>query len=112
MLDSAAEIPAAFDLKSYFGNAWAVFRGSETYDVEILFSADAARIVTETTWHSTQRVKTHKDGSITLHFQVDGLDEIVWWVLGWSGRAKVIKPEPLRQMVVEKLMAALKLNEK
>ena len=41
---------------------------------------------------------------------VDGLDEILWWVLGWSGRAKVRKPDELRQMVVDQLRQALDLN--
>jgi predicted DNA-binding transcriptional regulator YafY len=56
-------------------------------------------------------VKQHKDGSVTLQFQVDGLDEIVWWVLGWSGRARILQPERLRKMVVEKLKAAIALHE-
>ena len=38
-----------------------------------------------------------------MKFKVDGLEEILWWVLGWSGRAKVITPERLQDMVVEKL---------
>ena len=42
----------------------------------------------------------------------DGLDEIVWWVLGWSGRAKVLAPEELCQMVVEKLKAAIEMNSR
>ena len=55
-------------------------------------------------------MKHYKNGGVTLSFTVDGLDEIVWWVLGWSGRAKVLKPEKLRAMVVDKLRAALTLN--
>ena len=39
----------------------------------------------------------HKDGRIVLAFEIDGLDEIVWWVLGWSGRAKVLAPTELRE---------------
>jgi predicted DNA-binding transcriptional regulator YafY len=111
MLDTPSQGQADFDLKAYFGNAWAVYRGAESYDVAINFSPDAAPLVTETVWHSTQTVKQHKDGSVILNFQVDGLDEIVWWVLGWSGRAKVLKPERLREMVIEKLRAAVALHE-
>lgn len=46
-----------------------------------------------------------------LSFTVDGLEEIVWWVLGWSGRAKVITPEPLKAMVVNQLRKALEMND-
>jgi len=110
MLDIAAEVPEGFDLDAYFGNAWNVYRGDKTYNVEIEFTADAGELVTETVWHRTQEVKRHRDGRVTLTFTIDGLDEIVWWVLGWSGRAKVIRPEELRQMVVEKLKQALEIN--
>jgi hypothetical protein len=52
-------------------------------------------MVTETTWHHTQRALRH-DGSVTLSFRVDGLDDVVWWVLGWTGRAEVVGPPGLR----------------
>jgi predicted DNA-binding transcriptional regulator YafY len=111
MLDCPAEVPDDFDLRDYFGNAWAVYRGERSYDVEIEFSAEAAPLVLETIWHATQQVKKeHADGRVTLAFRVDGLDEIVPWVLGWSGRAKVIRPKELRELVVEHLGKALKLN--
>lgn len=110
-LDSPATVPDDFDLKAYFGNAWAVYRGVKSYDVEIQFSPDAAELVTETIWHPTQQVERHRDGSVTLAFRVDGLNEIVHWVLGWSGRATVVRPAELREMVVEHLRKALTMNE-
>lgn len=110
MIDAAAERPDKFSLDAYFGNAWGVFRGKESYDVEIEFAKEAASLVTETRWHKTQEVKREPDGRAILSFQVDGLDEILWWVLGWSGRAKVLQPEKLREMVVEKLRLALEMN--
>jgi predicted DNA-binding transcriptional regulator YafY len=109
MIDLTAQTPANFDVDKYFQNAWSVFRGKESYDVEIEFSKEAANLVTETHWHKTQEVKRHSDGGVTLSFRVDGLDEILWWVLGWSGRAKVIKPHKLREMVIEKLQHALEM---
>ena len=109
-LGTAAEIPADFDLKGYFGNAWGVFRGSKSYEVELLFSPDAAPLVTETTWHATQKVKQYPNGSATLSFRVDGLEEILWWVLGWSGRVKITAPTELRRMVVDQLQKAIAEN--
>ncbi|TWU37504.1 hypothetical protein Q31b_42920 [Novipirellula aureliae] len=111
MLDEPAVVPDDFDLSSYFGNAWNVFRGDTTYDVEIEFLPEVAELVTETVWHQTQKVKRHQDGRVTLTFTIDGLDEIVWWVLSWSGRAKVISPPELRAMVIEQLERALALNK-
>lgn len=112
MIDVVAQKPDNFDLDDYFGNAWGIFRGKDTYDVEIEFTREAANLVTETRWHKTEVVKRHPDGRATLSFRVDGLDEIVWWVLGWSGRARVLAPEELRQMVVEKLKVAIEMNSR
>lgn len=108
--DRPSEVPADFDLRQFFGNAWGVYRGETSYEVEILFTPEAATLVTETTWHHTQKSKKNRDGSVTLKFHVDGLDEIQWWVLGWAGRAKVIQPPDLRDMVVKQLKAAIDLN--
>jgi len=111
MIDSPVQRPKMFDVDKYFGNAWCVFRGAETFDVEIEFTQEAAGLVTETHWHKSQQETRLPDGRLILSFRVDGLDEILWWVLGWSGRAKVLKPEKLRTLVVEKLQNALEMNK-
>lgn len=111
MLDDSANVPQDFSLREYFGNAWAVFRGAVSYDVEVSVIPDAAKVITETIWHQTQTVTTQKDGSVTLKFQVDGLEEILGWILTWTGRIKVIQPTLLRDMVIEKLKLALKMNQ-
>ena len=110
-LDETADVPETFDLKEYFGNAWAVFRGEQSYEVELSFTAHAGRIVTETIWHHTQKVIPQKDGSVSMTFKVDGLEEITNWILSWTGRCKVIQPMALRKLVVEKLTAALQMNQ-
>ena len=107
MIDESAVIPDDFDLREYFGNAWAVYRGGTTYDIELRFTADAANIVTETVWHQSQRVARHKDGSTTLNFRVDGLEEIVNWVMSWTGRVEVVQPPELRALVIKQLKSAL-----
>lgn len=111
MTETEAAVPRDFNLNDFLGDAWGVYRGEPTFDVEVLFTPDAAPLVVETVWHHSQKVKKQKDGSVILSFRVDGLSEIVYWVLGWSGRAKVIKPKELRTLVVEHLRSALKLNE-
>ncbi len=103
MLDTNAEVPNDFDLRRYFGNAWAVYRGDRSFDVEIMFTREAAATAVEAIWHHTQKVHKNKDGSITLTFKVDGLNEIVRWVLGWGSRAKVIQPPELREMILDQL---------
>jgi predicted DNA-binding transcriptional regulator YafY len=109
MTDDNAVIPRMFDLREYLGNAWAVFRGAETHDIELLFTKDAAS-VTETVWHHTQKTHRNSDGTVTMTFRVDGLEEIVRWIVGWAGRVKVIGPEALRKMVVDQHKKAIAIN--
>lgn len=111
MLDEPAIIPDDFNLKAYFGNAWSVYRGEQSYHVELLFSKDAAEVVTETVWHHTQKVQRNSDGTVTITFTVDGLNEIVRWVLGWAGRVQVIQPQELRQLVLDQHRQAIQINE-
>ncbi len=111
MKDKRAEVPSEFSLDEYFGNAWSVYRGGDTYNVVIEFTSDAADLVTETVWHKTQTIRRHDDGRVTLSFCIDGLDEIAWWVLGWSSCAKVIEPKELRRLVLEKLSRAIAMNQ-
>jgi predicted DNA-binding transcriptional regulator YafY len=109
-LDLSSEVPADFDLGAYFGNAWAVYRGEKSYDVEVRFTPEAAPLVTETTWHHTQQTRRNDDGSVTLSFQVDGLEEIVWWVLGWSSVVEVLRPPELRATLLSHLKQAVAMN--
>ena len=109
-VDKEADVPAEFDLKQYFGNAWSVYRGASTYSVVLRFSSQAAKLVTETRWHHTQKVTKRSGGHVDVSFQVDGLEEIVHWILGWSGSVKVLAPDELKVLVVEHLENAIQIN--
>lgn len=106
-----AAIPDDFDLKGYFGNAWAVYRGDTSYDIELRFAADATDTVLEHVWHHTQKVERHAGGEVTLRFTVDGLNEILRWVVGWAGRVRVVKPAELRDLVIDHHRKAVAMNE-
>ena len=111
MIDEAAELPEKFDLSSYFGNAWAVYRGDAEYAIELRFSRKVADTVIETRWHHTQEAIHNSDGSVTLRFKIDGLNEIVRWLLGWAGDVQVIAPAELRALVVERHRNAITENQ-
>ena len=105
-----SDAPSEFDLQSHFGNAWSVYRGSDNHDIELEFSGNAAKIVPETFWHSTQVVLRRDTTSIVVKYNVDGLDEILNWLLRWAGEVKVISPAILKSRLCEKLEAALSMN--
>ena len=110
MLDQQATVPQDFDLRQHLGNAWAVYRGETSYEIELRFAPAAAPIVTETEWHHTQQVTKHRDGSVTMNFTVDGLDEILRWILTWTGQVTIIQPDELKQRFVETLESGLAMN--
>ncbi len=99
-IDEPALVPVDFDLNEYFGNAWAVYRGTKSYDIRLRFVPDSVAIVAETVWHPTQKIVRHKNGTATLSFTVDGLNEIVRWILGWGNQIIAIEPQELRSIVL------------
>lgn len=95
------DVPDDFSLKDHLGLAWRMIRGEPRCDVELTFDADFAETIADTQWHETQQVTWRDDGSIRFRCQVDGLDEIVWWVLGMGPHCHVVKPDALASRVAE-----------
>lgn len=102
LVDSKYTVPARFSLDRYLRNAWQLIREpGKSHKVEIRFTKKVASNVAEIRWHKTQSIKKNRDGSITFKADVDGLGEIIWWILGYGSSAEVIKPAKLRSMVRE-----------
>jgi len=90
-----------FDPANYFGNAWQMIRGDKRYHVRIRFSLKVAGNVEEVLWHPTQQTHCLDDGSLLYEVDVDGVDEIAWWVLGYGREAVVEKPAELRRIIAQ-----------
>lgn len=90
-----------FDLARHFGNAWQMIRDGQEHDVRIRFSPRVAGNVEEVLWHHTQQTRRQPDGSLIFEARVDGLREILWWVLGYGKEAVVEQPLELRTMIRE-----------
>jgi predicted DNA-binding transcriptional regulator YafY len=98
--DRPFAIPDDFDLHADLGNAWRMIRGDVTYHVSIRFEPSFADTASETRWHPTQQEEWDSETrAVTLRFTVDGLDEIVWWVLGYGPNATVLEPPELAERV-------------
>jgi len=89
-----------FNLERYFGNAWLMIRGDRPYHVRIRFLPKVAGNIEEVVWHKTQRTSFAPDGSLIFEVDVDGLDEISWWVLGYGDQAIVLDPPELRMRIL------------
>lgn len=94
-------IDPTFNLDEYFGHAWMMIRGDQRYHVVIRFREKVAGNVDEIAWHKTQRTTYQEDGTLLFEVDVDGIEEIVWWVLGYGSQAQVLEPPELRKLVAD-----------
>lgn len=101
-------IPAGFSLKKHYGNAWRMIRGDKSYDIVLRIDKQFADTIEETQWHATQSSEpASDDGSVRLRFTVEGLDEILWWVLDKGSHCIVEEPAELVDRVKKELHASL-----
>lgn len=107
-LDESYEAPENFDLSDYFGNAWQMIRGDKTYHVRIRFSPKVAGNVEEVLWHPTQQTQRDEKSRLVFEVDVDGIDEMSWWVLGYGQEAIVEQPPELRELICQHAQALVK----
>ena len=55
--------------------------------------------VDEIIWHQRQRTTFQDDGSGIFESDVDGVDEMAWWVLRYGDQAQGLEPPELRDRV-------------
>ena len=96
-----------FSLDDYFGHAWQMIRGDRRYRVRIRFLPMVANNVEEVIWHKTQVTRRLEDDSLLFEVEVDGIEEISWWVLGYGDQAVVLDPPELRALVIERARRTL-----
>jgi proteasome accessory factor B len=103
--------PKGLTLEKHLGNAWRLMRGDTSYDVHLKFSPLVSPNVAEVTWHRTQQVAWDEDGCVHFRATVDGLAEIVWWILGYGDQVEVVAPPALRRRVGEVARRMLAMYE-
>jgi proteasome accessory factor B len=101
-----------FNVSDYLGRAWSMMPEGRLYNVKLRFLPEVAFSVAETQWHSTQTVTFEEDGSAIVEFRVDGLNEIIWWILGYGDQVQVLTPRVLRQRILEIAKNTVQKNEK
>ncbi len=105
LLEETYTIDEAFSLDDHFGDAWQMIRGDRKYHVAIRFTEKVATNVEEVAWHNTQQTRYLPNGALLFEVDVDGLSEIVWWILGYGKEADVREPPELRRLVAEHVRA-------
>ncbi len=111
-IDGFFEKPKEFSLDDYLGHAWRMIPGDRVRRrIALRFTPKVAETVADTYWHRSQQIDYHEDGSITASFEIDGLDEIAWWVLSYGPHCEVLEPSELRQQVAMLLREAAEFYE-
>jgi len=100
-LDKPYFIPDDFSLDKHFGRAWRMVPSGKLYNIRLHFDAKMAETVADTHWHDSQDVTWNDDGSIEMRFRVDGLEEIIWWIMSYGPHCRVIEPGELRTRIAE-----------
>jgi predicted DNA-binding transcriptional regulator YafY len=93
--DKPYNIPDDFSMEERRGKAWRMIKGDTTYQIVLHFDKEFAETVSDTYWHATQVIEWQDDDSIIFRCEVDGLDEIVWWILSMGPHCVVIEPPEL-----------------
>jgi predicted DNA-binding transcriptional regulator YafY len=92
------QMPLGFDLEAYVRDALGAMRGP-LVEIELLFDAATAAWVKDQTWHSSQKLKTLKDGRLKMMLEVSDTQELVGWILHFGSGVQVVRPESVRSKV-------------
>jgi predicted DNA-binding transcriptional regulator YafY len=106
LTDHPYQMPLGFNVQEYVQDALNVMRGRRI-EVELLFSKKAAAWVKDKSWHPSQETKLLKDGRLKMILKVADNDELVGWILSFCGEVKVVRPDILRQKVLDRAKKVL-----
>jgi predicted DNA-binding transcriptional regulator YafY len=103
------EKPDDFNAEDFMKASFGVFKG-DVLRVKVRFAPEVAGYIREKRWHESQRITDNPDGSILFEAEVEGSDEIRFWLLSWGARADVLEPESLRRSIHEEARKILGLG--
>lgn len=101
--------PPDFTERTHFGAAWRMIPEGKLYRIKLRFTARVTQNVEEVQWHPSQATTRLDDGRLLFEAEVDGLGEIIWWILGYGDQVEVLQPDELRdriRQIAERMVAA------
>ncbi|RKX25351.1 MAG: hypothetical protein DRP45_06105 [Candidatus Zixiibacteriota bacterium] len=73
------------------------YEGQQPGKIVLKFDARIAEVIAERVWHPSQKMRRHRDGSLTLEMMVVVSDELRAWVASWLEYVTVVKPITLME---------------
>jgi predicted DNA-binding transcriptional regulator YafY len=107
VLDEPARDIAEQELSAQLSDSYGIFSGPARHVATIVFSAEAARWVSEEHWHSKQEGRFLDDGRYELKVPYSNPRELLMDVLRYGADAEITAPVPLRESARMSLQLAL-----
>ncbi len=102
-------IPEEFDIQKEFPRFGIM---NEPLEVELLIHPPFSVSVPESIWGENQIIEYNLDGSIHFYATMSGKESIKKWILGMGAAVEVIKPDNLREDIIQEGRKLLKLYGK
>jgi predicted DNA-binding transcriptional regulator YafY len=101
VVDERFKKPRDFLFDNLVKDSIGIFHNKDAKPVEVKlkFSPDIAETISDRTWHPSQKITAHKDGSITLSMKVIISEELIGWIGSWIGYVKIMEPIELRKEI-------------
>lgn len=99
------ERPDDFTVTDHLRQTFGAFRGTGDHRIRLRFDRFAARLIRERRWHDSQVVAEMPDETCELTLQLDGLEEVTTWILGWGEHCEILEPEELKARVRDSVAA-------
>lgn len=84
---------------------------SQVYDIELKFTEILGAFVSNQFWHPTQKFLQLENGDYIMTMTCGINIELVGWIFEWMSDVKVLKPEILKNAVIDKLKLIIKCYE-
>jgi proteasome accessory factor C len=107
LLEAAAEDTDEQHLDQTLGASYGIFSGAPTAIAVLRFSAERARWIAAEQWHPQQQAQWLPDGTYELRIPYRHDEELILDILRYGPDVQVLSPHELRQVVKQRLQAAI-----
>jgi len=97
-------VKEGFSPVDFWKKSFGIYKDEKVSEVVVRIDEYQSRWTKEIIFESDDRVlkvENHKDGSMTVRFRVEGLEEIKRWIMQYGYHMEVIEPESFRNEIKE-----------
>ncbi len=95
------------DLTEYFKTVWGIYVGGEIKKVKIEFPKEVGENIKDNVYIETQKIYQQNEKYI-LEMNVRISNELISWIMGWGGTAKVLAPRELIHLIKQRAEEIIK----